>query len=94
MRATLMLDDDLLAEAQRLTGLSEKSAVVRAALHALIQRESGGRIAPLSEPEPATFPSFPAFPGSHTATKLRGRRRQPAPVIPRPAAVADRDVLG
>ena len=32
MRTTLALDDDLLAEAQRLTGTTEKSALVREAL--------------------------------------------------------------
>jgi Arc/MetJ family transcription regulator len=40
MRTTLALDDDLLAPAQALTGVWEKSALVREALTALIQRES------------------------------------------------------
>ncbi len=39
MRTTLALDDDLIAEAQRLTGTKE-SALVREALRALIERES------------------------------------------------------
>ena len=39
MRTTLALDDDLLAEAERLTGTSEKSALVRMALRALIEKE-------------------------------------------------------
>lgn len=52
MRTTLNLDDDLLEEAQRLTGLSEKAAVVRAALEALIERESARRLARLGGSEP------------------------------------------
>ncbi len=53
MRTTLSLDDDLLAEAQRLTGTREKSALVREALRALIQRESARRLALLGGTEPA-----------------------------------------
>ncbi|MGH9056801.1 MAG: type II toxin-antitoxin system VapB family antitoxin [Acidimicrobiales bacterium] len=52
MRTTLALDDDLLAEAQRLTGTSEKSALVREALRALIERESARRLARLGGSEP------------------------------------------
>lgn len=47
MRTTLALDDDLLAEAEHLTGLSEKTALVREALKALIERESARRLARL-----------------------------------------------
>lgn len=53
MRTTLALDDDLLAEAQRLTGATEKAALVREALRALIQRESSRRLARLGGSEPA-----------------------------------------
>ncbi|MDQ3766742.1 MAG: type II toxin-antitoxin system VapB family antitoxin [Actinomycetota bacterium] len=52
MRTTLALDDELVAEAQRLTGTSEKSALVREALRALIQRESARRLARLGGREP------------------------------------------
>lgn len=52
MRTTLALDDDLLAKAQALTGLSEKASLVREALHALIQRESAKRLALLGGSEP------------------------------------------
>lgn len=45
MRVTLTFDNDLIAEAQRLTGTSAKSALVREALRALIQRESARRLA-------------------------------------------------
>ena len=52
MRTTLALDDDLLAEAQKLTGVSEKSGLVREALKALIERESARRLARLGGSEP------------------------------------------
>ncbi len=51
MRTTLALDDDLLAEAQRLTGTLEKTALVREALGALIERESARRLARLGGTE-------------------------------------------
>ena len=53
MRTILNLDDDLLEAAQRLTGLSEKTALVRLALEALIERESARRLARLGGSEPA-----------------------------------------
>ncbi len=52
MRTTLALDDDLVLEAQRLTGTNEKSALVRQALRALIERESARRLAQLGGSEP------------------------------------------
>lgn len=52
MRTTLAIDDDLLAKAQALTGVSEKTALVREALRALIQRESAKRLALLGGSEP------------------------------------------
>lgn len=52
MRTTLALDDDLLAEAQALTGVEEKTALVRAALKALIERESTRRLARLGGSDP------------------------------------------
>ncbi len=48
MRTTLALDDDLLLEAQRLTGTSQKSVLVHEALRALIERESARRLAKLA----------------------------------------------
>jgi Arc/MetJ family transcription regulator len=58
MRTTLALDDELLAKAQAFTGLKEKSALIREALKALIERESARRLARLggSEPKLATTP--------------------------------------
>jgi Arc/MetJ family transcription regulator len=52
VRTTLALDDDLLAEASSFTGLNEKSAIVREALKALIERESARRLASLGGSEP------------------------------------------
>ena len=52
MRTTLALDDALVAEAQRLTGTTEKTALVREALRALIERESSRRLARLGGTEP------------------------------------------
>jgi Arc/MetJ family transcription regulator len=51
MRTTLNIDDDLLREAQRLSGMSEKTAVVRAGLQALIALESARRLATLGGSE-------------------------------------------
>lgn len=52
MRTTLSLDDELVAEASSYTGLEEKSALVREALKALIERESARRLASLGGTEP------------------------------------------
>jgi Arc/MetJ family transcription regulator len=53
MRTTLNIDDDLLKEAQRLSGMREKTSVVRAGLEALIARESARRLAALGGTEKA-----------------------------------------
>ena len=52
MRTTLNIDDQLLAEAQRITGIAEKAKLVREGLQALIQRESARRLAKLGGSEP------------------------------------------
>jgi Arc/MetJ family transcription regulator len=52
MRTTLALDDDLIERAQALTGPMDKTALVREALNALIQRESAKRLALLGGSEP------------------------------------------
>jgi Arc/MetJ family transcription regulator len=52
MRTTLALDDDLVEQAQAYTGLKEKTALVREALTALIQRESARRLARLGGTQP------------------------------------------
>ncbi len=56
MRTTLAMDDDLLSKAEEYTGLHEKSALVREALKALIERESARRLARLGGSEPDLVP--------------------------------------
>lgn len=52
MRTTVVLDDELLEEAQELTEIKEKSALLREALTALVQRESARRLALLGGSQP------------------------------------------
>jgi len=52
MRTTLNIDDELLEKARRASGIAEKTALVRAGLEALIQRESARRLASLGASEP------------------------------------------
>lgn len=52
MRTTIVLDDELLAKAQALTPIQEKSSLVKEALKALIERESAKRLASLGGSEP------------------------------------------
>ena len=47
MRTTLALDDELVRTAQEFTGVVEKTALIREALKALIERESARRLASL-----------------------------------------------
>lgn len=51
MRTTLNIDDRLLDEARRLSGIKEKTALVRVGLEALIARESAKRLAALGATE-------------------------------------------
>jgi len=53
MRTTLILDDTLLAKAQKLTKISEKTAVIHAGLKALIARESARRLAAMGGSDPS-----------------------------------------
>ncbi len=52
MRTTLNIDDRLYEEAVRLTGVKEKTALLRESLKALIQRESARRLSQLGGSEP------------------------------------------
>jgi Arc/MetJ family transcription regulator len=52
MRTTVALDDELLAEARRLTGATGTAEVLRDALTALIERESARRLARLGGSDP------------------------------------------
>jgi len=58
MRTTINLDDQLLTEAQRITGMKERTALIHEGLRALIERESARRLARLggSEPRLQTIP--------------------------------------
>lgn len=52
MRSTLNIDDEMLSKAAALTGVKEKTALVRMGLEALIARESARRLAKLGGTEP------------------------------------------
>ena len=52
MRTTVTLDEALLSRAQLLSGVHERSALLKEALGALIQRESARRLARLGGSEP------------------------------------------
>jgi Arc/MetJ family transcription regulator len=56
MRTTVTLDDELLARAEQLCGDLERSALLKEALWALVQRESARRLAALGGSEPALKP--------------------------------------
>ncbi len=64
MRTTLNLDDELLRQASELTGQTEKAALVRLGLQALVQRESARRLALLG--------------GSDSGASAPPRHRRPA----------------
>lgn len=51
MKAIVNIDDRLLEEAQRLTGLKSKSALIREGMRALIERENARRLARLGGSE-------------------------------------------
>ena len=57
MRTTVNIDDRLLAEAQRLTGVTEKATLLREGLRALVERESARRLARLGGTEPQLKPA-------------------------------------
>lgn len=63
MRTTVTLDDNLMKDAEEYTGITERGALLREALTALVQREAALRLARLGG-------SQPGF--------VAGRRRRPA----------------
>jgi Arc/MetJ family transcription regulator len=65
MRTTMNIDDELMERARRLTGISEKTALVHEGLHLLIQRAAAKRLAALG--------------GSDPGAKAPPRRRSPLP---------------
>ncbi len=56
MRTTINLDDALLEEAARLTGIHERTRLVHDGLRALIQREAARRLARLGGSQPDLRP--------------------------------------
>ena len=65
MRTTLNIDDAVLAHASELTGVREKTALVKMGLEALIARQSAARLAALGGSERKLKP-------------IRRRRSRPA----------------
>lgn len=58
MRTTITLDDELVAEAERLTGLTGRSELLREGLRTLVRVESAKRLAALggTDPDAAAAP--------------------------------------
>jgi Arc/MetJ family transcription regulator len=56
MRTTITLDEEMVRRAKELTGIGETSALVQAALKALIEREAALRLARLGGSEPDLKP--------------------------------------
>ena len=53
MRTTVTLDDDLIARAEELTGVKERSALIKDAVELLVRIESGRQLAALGGSDPA-----------------------------------------
>ena len=56
MRTTIALDDELIRQAQRYTGITEKAALIKMALTQLVQREAARRLAALGGTMPDLKP--------------------------------------
>jgi Arc/MetJ family transcription regulator len=52
MRTTIAIDDELFAKAQEFAGVTEKSAVIREALKAFVEREAARRLARMGGAQP------------------------------------------
>ena len=63
MRTTLNIDDELLRQAAKLTGVSEKTSLVRMGLEALVSRESARRLVKLGGSEKRLMPIRRRRPG-------------------------------
>lgn len=53
MRTTVTIDDDLLSDAEEMTGIKERSALIRHALKALIAREAARELARMGGSDPS-----------------------------------------
>ena len=75
MRTTINLDDDLLAKASMLTGITERTSLIRESLKAIIARESARRLALLGgsmldfEVPPRRRPDIEVFSEPNSAVK-------------------------
>jgi len=69
MRTTIALDDDLVRTAQEFTGMAERTALIREALKALIERESARRLASLG----GTMPGLKKIPRRRAAPSKAGQ---------------------
>jgi Arc/MetJ family transcription regulator len=56
MRTTIAIDDDLLRQAGQLSGISERNALVREGLRALVHQEASRRLAALGGSDPQLEP--------------------------------------
>ena len=56
MRTTVNLDDELLSEAERVSGIKERATLVNEGIRALIERESARRLARLGGSQPGLQP--------------------------------------
>ena len=72
MRTTLNIDDTLLAQAGEYTGETEKTALVRMGLEALVQREAARRLASLA----ATMPSLSTPPRRRPKAGQQEKKRR------------------
>jgi Arc/MetJ family transcription regulator len=70
MRTTLNIEDELLKKASRLTGVTEKTALVKLGLEALIAAESSRRLAKLG----GTEKELAFIPRRRTAGRQNGSR--------------------
>ena len=72
MRTTLNLDDELLQQARRYTGIQEKTALVHEGLRLLVQREAARRLAALG----GTMPDLEPIPRRRFPPEPRPRKRK------------------
>lgn len=72
MRTTVTLDDELLAKAQKYTGIEERAALINAGLKALVEREAARRAALLG----GSVPGFKAAPRKRPWVEAAARRRR------------------
>lgn len=75
MRTTITIDDNLLAEAESLTRITERPALIREALRALIAQESARRLAALGGSDPAAEAPPRRRPAGATPRAARSARK-------------------